>query len=317
MIRTAVIGVGMMGSNHARVYDELEEAELIAVCDVDEERAKEVAHRYGANWYTDHVKMLEEEDLDAVSVCVPTKYHRDVAVDVIRHGVHVLVEKPLADDLEKARDIIEAAEEQGVVLAVGHIERFNPAVQKAKEVLDRGDVGEVVVMSAKRVGPYPPRIQDVGVIVDLAVHDIDVMRYMVGSDVEEVYAAAGSAIARTREDYAEIMLRFEGDPTGLIETNWLTPYKERRLEITGTEGIIRLQYIDQELETMDEEGVKRFNVPKEEPLKLELRDFLEAVTGRKEPLVDGEAGYEVLKTALAALESVERDEPVNPEELEP
>ncbi len=317
MIRTAVIGVGMMGSNHARVYHELDESELIAVCDVDEERAKSVAHRYGANWYTDHVKMLEEEDLDAVSVCVPTKYHRDVAVDVIEHGVHVLVEKPLADDLEKAREIIEAAEDHGVVLAVGHIERFNPAVQKAKEVLDRGDVGDVVVMSAKRVGPYPPRIQDVGVIVDLAVHDIDVMRYMVGSDVEEVYAAAGSAIARTREDYAEIMLRFKGDPTGLIETNWLTPYKERRLEITGTEGIIRVQYIEQEMETMDEEGVKRFNVPKEEPLKLELRDFIGAVLEGKEPLVDGEAGYEVLKTALAALESVERDEPVNPEELEP
>jgi len=313
-VRMGVIGVGMMGSNHARVYHELEETELVAVCDVDESRARKVAKRYGANWYTDHTKMLREEDLDGVSVCVPTKYHADVAVDALEAGVHVLVEKPIADTVENALRIIEAAEDHGLKLAVGHIERYNPSVIKAKEVISRGDVGDIVVMSAKRVGPYPPRIRDVGVIVDLAVHDIDVMMYLTESDVVEVYAAAGSAIVRTREDYAEIMLKFDGDPTGLIEVNWLTPYKERRLEVTGREAILEVQYIDQELRMMDEEGVKVFNIEREEPLKLELKDFAEAIMEDREPGVDGATGLKVLKTAIAALESVERNEPVSLED---
>ncbi len=315
-VRAGVIGVGMMGSHHVRVYHELEETELVAVCDVNERRVKEVAKKYDVNWYTDHRKMLREENLDGVSVCVPTKYHAEIAVDALEAGVHVLVEKPIADTIENARRIIDAAEDHGLKLAVGHIERFNPSVMKAKEVVSRGDLGDIVVMSAKRVGPYPPRIRDVGVIVDLAVHDIDVMRYLAETDVEEVYATAGSAITRTREDYAEVMLRFDGDPTGLIEVNWLTPYKERRLEVTGREAILEIQYIEQELRLMDREGVKRFNIRKEEPLKLELRDFAESILENRDPLVDGEAGLQALRTAVAALKSVKEDRPVSLEEVE-
>ena len=181
-INVGVIGVGAMGYNHARVYSKLDEANLIAVSDVSERTLKKVSEKYNAKSYSNYDDLLNDSEIQVVSVCVPTTHHHNVVMDAIEHGKHVLVEKPIAFTLEEAKEMIEAAHKKGVILGTGHVERFNPAVQKAKELIENDVIGDIVSASAKRVGPYPPRIKDVGVTIDLAIHDLDVMYYLFGEE---------------------------------------------------------------------------------------------------------------------------------------
>ena len=305
MLRVGVVGVGMMGQHHVRVYSELAregKVELVGIADANFERAKELAKRFGTIPYSDY-RDLVRENLDAVSIAVPTSLHKQVAVDFIGEGTSVLVEKPIADTVENAEAIIEAAEETGVTLMVGHIERFNPAVLKLKESIDDGLLGKIVTISAKRVGPMAARIRDVGIIVDLGVHDIDVISYLFGEPVRTVYARAGNVIHPARvEDHALITLGFE-DGTGIVETNWLTPHKTRTLNVVGTGGIAYLDYIDQGLKLYNNEWVKEAKIEKKEPLRNEIEHFIECVETGKRPIVDGKAGLHALKVALLAQES--------------
>ena len=187
-LRVAVIGVGAMGRNHARVYAEMPEVELVGIADADLATAQAVARRYGTQAYSDHIRLLDELRPDAVTVAVPTVEHLHVALECIEHGVHLLVEKPIAFTVEEGRQIIAAAEQAGVKLMVGHVERFNPAVLALKQHLAAGKLGRVFQIEAHREGPFPSRVQDVGVVIDLAVHDLDVMRYVSGCEVVRVYA---------------------------------------------------------------------------------------------------------------------------------
>ncbi|MDN5319810.1 MAG: UDP-N-acetylglucosamine 3-dehydrogenase [Thermococcaceae archaeon] len=304
MLHIGVVGVGNMGFHHARIYSELAKegkVELVGVADANFERAKEVAEKFKTRAFADYRELIKE--VDAVSIVVPTSLHRQVALDFIENGVHVLVEKPIAESIESAEEIIKAAKNNGVVLMVGHVERFNPGVLKLKEVLDGGLIGKIVTLTAKRVGPLPPQIKDVGVIVDLAVHDIDVMSFLLGDKVKSVYARAGSAKNPLElEDYAIIMLNF-GDATGIVETNWLTPHKVRTLSVVGTEGIAELDYITQKLVIYNHEWVKEAKVNVKEPLRNELEHFVECVEKGVKPLVSGEEGLHALKVAIKALES--------------
>jgi len=304
MLRVGVVGVGNMGFHHARIYSELTRegrVELVGVADANFERAKEVAEKFKTRAFADYKELIKE--VDAVSIAVPTSLHRQVALEFIENGVHVLVEKPIAESIESAEEIIKAAKNNEVVLMVGHVERFNPGVLKLKEVLDEGLIGKVVTLTAKRVGPLPPQIKDVGVIVDLAVHDIDVMSFLLGDKVKNVYARAGSAKNPLElEDYAIIMLNF-GDATGIVETNWLTPHKVRTLSVVGTEGIAELDYITQKLVIYNHEWVKEAKVNVKEPLRNELEHFVECVEKGVKPLVSGEEGLHALKVAIKALES--------------
>jgi len=305
MLRVGVVGVGMMGQHHARVYSELAKegkVELVGVADTNFERVKEIARKFGTMPYGDY-RELAKENLDAVSVAVPTSFHRDVALEFINAGTSVLVEKPIADTIENARTIIEAAEKAGVTLMVGHIERFNPAVLRLKRELDTGLLGKVVTITAKRVGPMASRIRDVGIIIDLGVHDIDIISYLFGERVRTVYARAGRVIHPAGvEDHALITLGFE-DGTGIVETNWLTPHKTRTLTVVGTEGIAQVDYLEQSLLVYNHEWIRRAKIEKREPLRNEIEHFLECVeTGRK-PIVDGEAGLHALRVALLAQES--------------
>ncbi|WP_087036081.1 UDP-N-acetylglucosamine 3-dehydrogenase [Thermococcus litoralis] len=304
MLRVGVVGVGNMGFHHARIYSELARegrVELIGVADANFERAKEVAEKFKTRAFADYRELIKE--VDAVSIAVPTSLHKQVALEFIENGVHVLVEKPIAESIESAEEIIKAAKNNEVVLMVGHVERFNPGVLKLKEVLDEGLIGKVVTLTAKRVGPLPPQIKDVGVIVDLAVHDIDAMSFLLGDKVKSVYARAGSAKNPLElEDYAIIMLNF-GDATGIVETNWLTPHKVRTLSVVGTEGIAELDYITQKLVIYNHEWVKEAKVNVKEPLRNELEHFVECVEKGAKPLVSGEEGLHALKVAIKALES--------------
>ena len=215
-LRVGVIGVGAMGKNHARIYSQLPGVELIAVADVNETLAASIAQSYGCKAYTDYNDLLNE-NLDAVSIAVPTTLHKKVALDAIKKGINTLVEKPIADTVENADEIIEAARRKGIKLMVGHVERFNPAIIKLKELIDNGLLGDVISISAKRVGPYNPRIRDVGIIIDLGTHDIDIMSYLYGERIKEVYASAGSVV-HSHEDHAIITLNFDNGSSGVIDT---------------------------------------------------------------------------------------------------
>src|SRR5574341_197446 len=170
-VKVGVIGTGAMGQHHVRIYSESHDAELVGIADLDTMRVNEQAARYKTEAFTDYRELLKQ-DIDAVSIAVPTMMHREVALAAIEAGVHVLIEKPIADTPKSAAEIIESASSSGLRLMVGHIERFNPAVMKLKEIIDSGALGKVVSISTRRVGPYNPRIRDVGVIMDIGVHDI-------------------------------------------------------------------------------------------------------------------------------------------------
>ena len=220
----------------------------------------------------------------------------------IERGVHCLVEKPIASSLEDAKEMVEAAERYRVKLMVGHIERFNPAVRKLKEIVDSGKLGKLLLLSARRVGPLAPRVIDVGVIVDLATHDIDVVRYLTGKEPIKVYSKYGS-IKHPKEDHAILLLDL-GDVAASIEVNWFTPHKVRTLVATGTEAIAYLNYIEQELEVYNAEWRMIPKIEKCEPLEIELRHFIECVEKDLRPLVDGYEGLKTLEVALKSLSPV-------------
>ena len=281
LIRVGVIGTGAMGQNHVRIYTEMEGVELAGISDVDQKRVEAMATQFKTKAFTDYKKMLAE-GLDAVSVVVPTKLHKQVVLDALDAGMHVLVEKPIADTTENADLMIAAAKKAGKILMVGHIERFNPAVIKLKEIINSGTLGKIVSISTKRVGPYNPRIRDVGVILDIGVHDIDVISYLYGKKINSVYAIAGADI-HSFEDHASIILRMDHNFAGVVETNWLTPHKVRQLTAIGVKGVAYLDYINQTVQLHDNEWIRKAKVEPSEPLKNELKYFVDCVANRKYP----------------------------------
>jgi len=314
-VNVGVIGVGAMGENHVRVYHKMEEANLMGVSDVSERALKKIEKKYGAKGYTDYCELLANPEIEVVSVCVPTTFHHAVVMEAIRHKKHVLVEKPIAFTLTEAEEMIAAAKDAGVILATGHVERFNPAVQKAKELIDDGVIGDIVSAFAKRVGPLPPRIKDVGVSIDLAIHDLDIMNYLFEEEITQVYGTMNSSFDDSEfEDHAEIMVSFDNESTGIIEVNWLTPYKRRELELTGTAGIISVDYIQQSIEVFGK-FAQDIEIVHEEPLKGELKSFLNSVVEEKEPVITGEDGLKALKMVIAANKSSKEHRPVSLDEL--
>lgn len=300
---TAVIGTGFWGRNHARIFKELEETELMAVCDVDAERAKAAAKQFSAKPYTNAGKMLKRKDIEAVSICTWSTNLAKEALKALKAGKHVLVEKPMATNVKQAEKLLETAEKEESHLTVGFLMRFIPGVRHIKKAIENKIIGELVCATAKRVSQWPERIGDVGVVKDLAIHDIDLMRYLFGEDPVAVYAKIGSMKHRKFEDYAQIMLTFEGGRSGFIESNWLTPYKTRMLVVTGSEAIMKLDYITQELMIEDAKETVQPRYPWQEPLKLELRHFANCVLKREKPLITGMDGLKALQIAEAALKS--------------
>lgn len=310
-VNVGVIGVGAMGYNHVRVYSELPNANLMAVSDVVKGTMTEVSKEFNTVGFVDYDNILKMPEIEVVSVCVPTTYHYEVVMSAIEHGKNVLVEKPIAFTLDEAKEMVEAAHDAGVKLATGHVERFNPAVLEAKKLIDAGAIGDLVSASAKRLGPFPPRIKDVGVTIDLAIHEVDIMFYLLDSPASTVYANMGSKLEKCiYEDHAELMMKFENGVIGILETNWLTPYKKRQLDITGVDGIISIDYIDQSVKVYGK-NAQKVKVDHKEPLKEELNSFLSAVTNDEEPKITGEDGVHALKVVLAAMKSAKHKIPVN------
>ncbi|MCJ7632834.1 Gfo/Idh/MocA family oxidoreductase [Candidatus Bathyarchaeota archaeon] len=308
-INVAVLGCGFWGKNHARVLSESSVCNLVAVADMDSERARSIAEKYHVNWYTNVSEVLRKEDVGFVSICTPTTTHAQLAIEAIKASKHVLVEKPMTSTVKEAEKLIQAAKKNNVKLMVGFIERFNPAVQKAKEMIDAGEIGKIVLASSQRVSRWPERIGDVGVVKDLAIHDVDLISHIFGSEVEQVYAIAGSLVHKL-EDYANIILSYKDGKNATIESNWLTPRKIRRLTVTGTEGIVQVEYITQEITLENQKGSYTPFFNQQEPLKIELEHFINSIQKGETPEPSGQNGITALRICEAALTSAHTHQPV-------
>jgi len=301
-LRVGVVGVGVMGSNHARVFAGLPGTELVAVADPDRKQAEFVARTLGCAAVTNVEELLDRE-VDAITIAAPTHLHRDIALTCIARGVHLMVEKPIASSVDEGREIIGAARRAGVTLMVGHVERFNPAVEAIKEAI-RGE--DILSIAITRVGPFPPRMSNVGVVIDLAVHDIDLIGWFTDSDIVEVQPQLSSAVAE-REDIALLQFRTASGVLAHINTNWLTPFKARNVTV-ATRG----KYVMGDLLTRQvtecfgfqpdgSYSMRHLSVGHAEPLRSELLAFLRAVRSGATPAVTGEEGVASLEIATQCL----------------
>src|SRR5437016_9992748 len=302
-VRLGVIGVGIMGSNHARVLADLSGVKVVGIADPGASHRALLAQIIGCE-VCDDAEALIDLGIDAAVIAAPTHLHHDIALTCIKRGVHVLVEKPIASNVEEGRAIVAAAERAGVTLMVGHVERFNPAVQAIKDAIKGEDI---LSISITRVGPFPPRMSNVGVVIDLAVHDIDLIRWFTDSEITEVQPQIKSAVAE-REDIALLQFRTTSGVLAHINTNWLTPFKARNVTIAT-----RNKYVMGDLLTRQvtecfgfkldgSYSMRHLPVGHGEPLRAELIAFVNAIRDGSEPAVTGEEGVASLEIAIRCLE---------------
>jgi UDP-N-acetylglucosamine 3-dehydrogenase len=301
-LRVAVIGTGFWGRNQARVFANLNSTKLVAVCDANSAAAKNVGTQFNVEYDTDANHLLSRKDIDAVTICTPTTTHKQIAERALMAGKHVMVEKPMTNTVLEAQELLKLAEQKELRLMPGHIERFNPPVTYLRNLLDQGKLGKAILLIARRVGRWPERIGDVGVVRDTAIHDIDLARYILKDEVSSVYARTGS-MRHSKEDYAEIMLQFKNGGTAFIDANWLTPRKARRLIVTGSEATVQLDYITQELWIEDAERVVEPSIEKKEPLTVELNHFAESILNDRPFTVNGIDGLRAVEICEAVLQS--------------
>jgi len=310
--RVGVVGVGHMGDFHARVYREIPYVDLVAVVDVSVDRAREVAEKYHTTPFTDYRDIYGL--VDAVSICVPTSLHYTVTADFLAQKKDILLEKPMTTSIEEAEDLISLARDAGVLLQVGHVERFNAAVCELKNV-----VQNPIFIESKRLGPKTPRIDDAGVILDLAIHDIDIVLSLVKSEIKRINVAA-SSVYSGQEDIANIQMEFENGCIAVITASRVTEEKIRTLAITQEDAYIFLDYADQELHIhrrassdyftsqevlryKQESFIERIFVHKDNPLKLELAYFIDAINNGTPPSSPRE-DLRSLKTTLDILKMI-------------
>jgi len=309
-----------MGKNHVRVLSEI--ADLAGVCDSNKEVGQRVADKFKTHYFQ-RIDDLLSSGVDAVSIVTPTETHFENAQETLKAGVHTLLEKPATGSVEKLLELSKLAESKNLTFAIGLIERHNPIVDFASQNLKKGGFGSLISLHARRVSSYPSRIRDVGVILDLGIHDIDIIRFLVGLPATRVFAASGKFKHPDFEDHATISIEFENGVTGVVEINWLTPMKVRRLAMTCSDRYVELDYIAQSAEIssstvreIDPDNLfhiglefhgRKIHLKKEEPLRMELIDFLEACEQGTKPLVTGFDAAETLRLAhMATLSAREK-----------
>lgn len=319
-LRAAVIGTGSMGLNHARVYNELDAVELVGVADDSQLVVEQVGGRFRVPAYTDYRRLLAEQEPEAVTVAVPTGHHFTVARDALLAGVPTLIEKPIARTVEEGKLLLRLAEERGVVLTVGYLERFNPAVRLLKSELEKGTLGRIYQIHVRRVGPFPSRIKDVGVAVDLATHDLDVMHYLTGSPIRHVSTEISRYLHADHEDMLAALLRFENGVVGILDVSWLAPTKIRELAVSGEAGMFVVNYLTQDLTFYENAACSgnwpelavlgitegraiRYPVARSEPLRAQLSAFVNAVRGDTPPSVSASEALLSLETAYRLLDA--------------
>lgn len=316
-LRAGLIGLGMMGRNHARLLRSLDGVELVAVADPLGD-PHDVAGELGVLTGVDD---LVAAQVDYCVVAVPTAYHHGIAIQLAANGIHALIEKPLAATGAEAAEIVAAFSAAGLVGGVGHIERYNPSLQQARARLAAGDLGEIFQVSTRRVGPFPARIADVGVVKDLGTHDIDLTAWVTQQDFASVAAQTAHRSGREHEDLVAVTGRLvDGTVTNHL-VNWLSPMKERVTVITGEKGAFVADTLSADLtfyangsvptewahiagfRGVSEGDMIRYSFPKPEPLRTEHEAFRDAVLGKDSAIVSLEEGARTLAVAEAVLES--------------
>ncbi|HXG06333.1 MAG TPA: Gfo/Idh/MocA family oxidoreductase [Nitrososphaera sp.] len=305
--KIAVIGVGGWGKNHVRVLKDL--GCLAAVCDVDAARAKDIGEKYGVPSYSSLDDMVSRERLDGCLVCTPTKTHALVAKKMMERGINTFVEKPMSFSSKECEEMMAVAESNKVLLTSGYVERFNPAVSDARKLIEGGMYGDPMMIEFHRENRMPLHIKDVGVIYDTSVHDIDTAMFLFGSRPNVVFARAGKRF-HTFEDFATIMLGFEGQKVAIIASNWLTPKKVRTFSAVCTDGIITGDFLTQEIRIDHAEATITPRRQFQEPLTLELKNFVESIEGKSKLVVTPADATNVTRVAEAAILSSNTGSPV-------
>lgn len=311
-LKVGVIGIGSMGANHARVFANRDDVELVGVCDARPEVIARISHRHRVPGYGDIREFIDKARPDAVTVAVPTSLHRAVAETVLRAGIHLLLEKPIATTVAEGREIVALARDNRVKLMIGHIERYNPAVQELRRRLQAGELGEVYRVEVDRIGPFPARIFDVGVTLDLAVHDLDIIGNLLGKQPVRLYCQSQQLLHQNHEDAMIGLLDYPDGILAVLNINWTTPVKRRQLRVYGRKGMFSVDYLTQDLFLHEnpaqrdsevgwgplgiaEGNAIKFHLPKQEPLVREIDFFLDAI--RKDADLS-----ETVDSSLAALD---------------
>lgn len=330
-LRVGLAGLGSMGRNHLRLLSAWPGVALAAVADPFEASLADAVAKTGARGFADPAEMLRAAELDAVVIAAPTTTHAELAHAAIERRVAVLVEKPLAATVDDGVALLRAARAAGVPVAVGHVERFNPAVLELGRLLKAGWLSSVYAIASRRAGPFPARIRDVGVTVDLATHDVDILSWIAGERPVRVYAETAQRIHADHEDLLFGLMHFPSGATGYLDVNWLTPAKRRQLVVTGEEGMFELDYLTQQLtftraDTAHPQLIAGYAptfagdvavlpVASGEPLAAELEAFLRVVRAGGRPVVDAEDGLWAVGLANALLRASKDRSPVDLTEL--
>lgn len=306
-MRAGVVGTGGWGKNHLRVLNEL--GVLSCFAEIDGQKRKFYSSKYSVKGYASLDEMLKQNDLNTVSVCTPTVTHYELAEKTISAGVATLVEKPLTYSSKDGESLVQLAADKKVPLTVGFIERFNPAISELKQIIQQKVLGDPMLLEFHRENRWAGSIRDVGVVLDTSVHDIDTARWLFDSEPGIVFARTGKVVSQ-HEDFATIILGFDGQKTAFLVSNWVTPKRVRELVAVCTSGTLTADYITQEIRIDDSEGTQIPRRQWQEPLMIELKSFLEAVEQKKQPLVTGKDGVNTTKIAEAALSSSEKGVPI-------
>jgi predicted dehydrogenase len=299
-IKVAVVGVGSLGSIHARIYSKLDQAQLVGIADQDLKRAKKTARACGCPYFQDYRRLFPLAQ--AVSIVVPTNLHYQVARDFLQQDIHLLVEKPFTSTLTEADQLLDLAGARNLVLQVGHIERFNAAVQTIQRL-----PGKPLFIECHRLGPFAARVKDIGVVLDLMIHDIDIILALVDSAVESIQAV-GVKVLTVHEDIANARINFKNGAVANITASRISPKSMRKIRLFQENTYISLDYEAQKAQIYVKKGKsitrKKINIKKEKPLQKELASFIQCVKEKKEPLVSGQQGRDALKVAAEILEKI-------------
>lgn len=304
-IRCGVVGVGYLGQHHARIYSELKQCELIGVYEVDQVRGQEIADKFGCKLYSTMEELAE--DCDALSVVVPTDKHCEVAVPLLEKGCHLLIEKPLCVSSSEAETILAAANRNNCLIQVGHIEHYNPVTSYLEQAVE-----QPLFITADRLAPFQPRGTEVGVVLDLMIHDLGVILHLVRSPVKKVESVGVNVLSKT-EDIANTRITFENGAVANVNTSRVSEKKVREIRVFQNNAYLSLDFMNQMGHFVKREGLQlqkeEIPIEKGEPLKIELESFLDCVVNMANPKVDATLGKRALELALLITEQIRQHSP--------
>ena len=299
-LKVAVIGTGALGSIHAKIYSELEGIQLVGICDIDANKLSLLSKGFNVAGFKDYRQLLGK--VDAASIVVPTKDHFRISKDFLEAGTHLLIEKPITQTVEEADQLLSAAKSKNLTLAVGHVERFNAAIEAILKIK-----GDIKFVECHRLGPFSPRVKDVGVVLDLMIHDIDILLWLIKSPIKNI-EAVGVKVLTQHEDIANARIVFENGAVCNITASRVTEKAMRKIRMFQPNAYISLDYIQQDAviytKKLGRIISEQIDIKKEKPLQKEIVSFLDCIKTGKRPLASGEEGRQALSVALLVLKKI-------------